>query len=237
MADAKGIGSPKKYQPYRCWDGADRERHYHSPNIDGPGDDEVLDPDMFADGYSLRKPPTRSNQLEQCRCCGAPLFQIRTDTGEIVRSRGQQPEYCSERCKLDVKNARRRAGRRQPTSGMVTDLNVIQIAGHGELAVSPTEWNRSIPRRMGRPQPDGLNDFDKLAVLGAVSKIRNRPRPKPLGNPADRVAKFRGFGTGGCVSPSLPDDWDQVTTWFRVVPRPARGSLKQTSDNVWSISL
>ncbi len=236
MADAKGIGSPKKYQPYRCWEGSDGERRYRSPDVDGHGDDE-LDPDMFADGYSIRKPPVRANQLERCRLCGTPLFQILADTGEVVRSRGQQPEYCSERCKLDVRNARRRAGRRKPTSGMVTDLSVIQIAGYGALGIPPAEWNSSIPRRLGRAQPDGLNEFDKLAVLGAVDRLRRRPRPMPKYRPGDRIAKFRGLGTGGCVPPSLPKDWGRVTTWFRVIPQPARGALRQSDDNVWAISL
>lgn len=95
--------------------------------------------------------------LEVCRLCGTKLELPRdSDDGFLARSRGRQPEYCSNRCQREVEYARDRAERKankQPTKRQLrelskrkSDVDMIRVAGVGVLGIEPSEWNRLQPR-------------------------------------------------------------------------------------------
>jgi hypothetical protein len=197
------------------------------------------------------------NQLEVCRVCGSELKLSRDAEGFAYRDTGNQPQYCSDRCKNDVHNARKRAKRRGSPSvyygwhgGSVPDgyarpdgpdLSTVSIAGIGELGIDPAAWNRVTPRRdadaYGRLYPNGRREGHALPALGAVEKMRRRPVPVDRTTRQDRIA--RRYGTGGTPKPpELAPDWDRVTSSYRYVPRSAvdEYSLDQLKAKVWRIS-
>ncbi|MBM4557988.1 hypothetical protein GS466_23675 [Rhodococcus hoagii] len=153
--DSKGTGNSKGLAPYRCWEHLDRGR-WERKNVDTWP--EGLDPSACA---VSQKAATNQNQLEVCRSCGNPL-EVPTDPDGVVhRNAGAQPEYCSERCRKDVKNARDRARRaeespRRKPPRRLPDLSTITVAGIGDMSIAPAEWNRLQPRRdpeMFKPVP------------------------------------------------------------------------------------
>jgi hypothetical protein len=60
------------------------------------------------------------NRLEVCRVCGGLLSGAREDDGYLIRKAGQQPEFCSARCKRDVENARARVKDKGTAADRVT---------------------------------------------------------------------------------------------------------------------
>ncbi|WP_124394638.1 hypothetical protein [Rhodococcus wratislaviensis] len=252
MDDARGIGSPKKYRPYQCWSHQDRHRQFR--NLP-PDEDDDIDDDMFAVGFVIESGFSRDNLLEVCRLCRKPLNLPEH------RGKGEQPAYCSDRCKQDVHNARRRAKRRanrpRPEPKMF-DLDGVYIAGVGKLDYSPEEWNRLQPRSdpslwgerprggwspAGGPlrRGDGREGYEaeaeeySLPVHRSIMLMRHNRIRGSVETAADRIA--RRYGTGGSpMPPELPHDWDRVTIWWRYPGRGINGALKQVDDNVWFIS-
>lgn len=172
---------------------------------------------------------SRPAQLEVCRLCGTKLDLPTDDEGNIDRDRGGQLQYCSDRCRRDVENARDRAGRRankSPTKRQrrealkrKSDIDIVRIAGLGEISLSPAEWNRLTPRRnepvrewtpWTRPRPNG-------PAVNAVCATRGkRPEspPRTLRESADVVARrWHAYGAGGRTAPTpriWVDGWDEV---------------------------
>lgn len=67
------------------------------------------------------------NRLEVCRVCGDPLPGDRDEDGSLIRKAGQQPEFCSVRCRRDVENARARV----KDKGTAADRVVRSWAAYG----------------------------------------------------------------------------------------------------------
>ncbi|MGG7103123.1 hypothetical protein [Rhodococcus sp. 24CO] len=144
--DAKGAGSSKGLEPYRCWDRDDRGRWNRKKTDAWP---EGMDPEAYT---VSQKQAANQNQLEVCRVCGEKLHLPTDADGRVHRDVGAQPEYCSQRCRDDVKNARARAGRaevspRRKPERRLPDLSMITVAGVGDMDTAPDEWNRMQPRR------------------------------------------------------------------------------------------
>jgi hypothetical protein len=135
--------------PHRTWTEHDRGRYSRSSTaIDDPfevfGFTERDGSKGKARGYQIES-GVNQNQLEVCRLCGKDL-----ELPEGEREKGNPPEFCSDRCKKDVKNARARAKRtvaRPPKIQRLPDLTTIHVAGVGDMRVDPSEWNRMQPRR------------------------------------------------------------------------------------------
>lgn len=165
LQDAEGTGSPDWCSPYRCWHHWDRGRFKRAS---GSGPDQMAHNDSHdyqrvrgrnlttlhvetGGGYRTENDTSRDNQLEVCRLCGAPLNLPRDKYGNVARGKGEQPEFCSKRCRMDVKNARARQKRaakspRRKGQRRLPDLSTVSIAGIGDLAISAEAWNRLQPR-------------------------------------------------------------------------------------------
>lgn len=228
LEDARGIGSPKKYQPYRCWSNDDRCRQHRirPEDLDDPDRIGAEAEAMFNLGFGIETGWTRDNMLEVCRVCGTPL--------EIpeVRNRGQQPEYCSSRCKLDVYNARRRAARRvgRPEPAEF-DLNGVYIRGVGKLGCTVAEWVKFSPEvREAIERGSQCRPREGRSLAD-----RHRGIPRSQRETADVLT--RRYGTGGPAPvPELPHDWDRVIVSWRYPGRTLSGSLKPMDANAWAIS-
>lgn len=271
--DAKGTGSPRGYEPYRCWQKSDRGRWVRtngtSPENARPNrpiDYERLRTDGTMSlvqlheetngGYSVGPSViANQNQLEVCRVCQKPLDLQTDDDGIVHRAVGNQPEYCSQRCRKLVKNARERAKRaeespRRKPPRQLPDLAKITVAGIGDMETSPSEWNRMQPRRpeLFRPVPAPLNavaprpysaereDY-KLHLHRSIVGLRRRPADRCTPSRPDAIA--RRWGTGGAPRPpELAAGWDRVVTRWRFVPRskPTEHALSRETECVWRIS-
>jgi hypothetical protein len=260
LKDAEGIGSPKWCKPYGCWHYNDRGRWTRS---NGAGPDKMTYADSHV-GHSVRGSDLMSlhvetdggwhvenvassdNQLEVCRLCGSPLALARDKAGHVIRVAGEQPQYCSESCRREVKNARARAGRRvarPPAFRPLPDLSRVDIAGIEELGIPPTKWNRLTPRTGG---PIAQARHAALPAVRFIEAIRRRPRlaadrwasisRRRRTDAADRIAHL--YGTGGTPKPpTLAMGWDRVTKHWRYVERkPEPGWLSNEAANVWRIS-
>lgn len=186
-------------------------------------------------GYHISRfdKASRPAQLEVCRLCGTKLNLPTDDEGNIDRDRGGQLQYCSDRCRRDVENARDRAGRRvnkSPTKGQrrealkrKSDIDIVRIAGLGEISLPPAEWNRLTPRRnepvrestpWTRPRPNG-------PAVNAVCATRGKRPESPPRTPresADVVARrWHAYGAGGRTTPTpriWVDGWDEVVVRY-----------------------
>ena len=93
------------------------------PEVD-PNDEpgprlDYLVPDWLRedlDGFHVDKRTTDPALVEVCRC-GAPLPLPRNEDGQVVRTTGGQPRYCSERCRKDASNYRARIQRDRQKGG------------------------------------------------------------------------------------------------------------------------
>lgn len=245
--DARGVGSASGYEPYRCWDKSDRGRYHRMRSGDDDPDEvegSLIDLHQETDGgYTISEAVSRPNQLEVCRLCGSELKLSRDGDGLPTRDRGRQPEYCSAACRREVKEARARAKRRKPPKPDTPSLDVVEVAGAGDLGISPEEWNRLNPRnnpevwrevcpkpaerlpylhrnaRSARPQQGSRVSVPapeyQMPAHRLVQERRRSSRPKPpSAGRADRIA--RRFGTGGTPrGPQLTPGWDAVTTAWR----------------------
>lgn len=252
--DAKS-STPDYLRPYGCWDHSDRGRWLKS---NGQGPDQTTWEDSHVEhdvrgrnllelhvetdgGYQIENSASRDNQLEVCRSCATPLDLPRDEYGKVIRSRGGQSDYCSDRCKLDVYNARRRAARKVATHRPSFDLSTISVAGNDNTALDPGEWNRRQPRSnpasfgevyskpalrpwFNPPKEPKTPALHRHTLHRSIWASRHRRKPGSsssaeryrgdrLGGP-DRVA--RRYGTGGSPTPpTLPADWDRVTVSWR----------------------
>lgn len=184
MRDAESTGA-KWMKPYGCWRHTDRGRWARAT---GAGADQTTWPDSHSEhqvrggdlrklheetggNYTIEGDGVRDNQLEVCRLCGTQLDFERDDEGKVIRKPGEQPEYCSKQCKLDVYAARRRAQRRidrPKPEPKPFDLAGVYVAGIGKLDVAVDEWNRL----QARSRPEAY----RLAFKPA-------PWPRPWFNP------------------------------------------------------
>lgn len=239
MHDAES-SSPKWMKPYGCWHHTDRGR-WSKANGAGPddcshgGDDaggrhRLRGRDLRTlhaetdGGYSIEGDGARNNQLEVCRVCRTPLDFERDEDGRVVRKRGEQPEYCSPRCKLDVFNARRREQRRikrpkpQPKP---FDLSGVSVAGLGRVAITAQEWNRMQPR--SRPNAF-MHAFD------------SPPKPRPWFNPPKaRSSKYEyRLPLHRLVAHLRHRPCLGADPWIRVGPRSQAGLPAERIARRWS---
>ncbi len=213
---------------------------YHAArNPDGSGELRVSDP----------------RQLEVCRLCGREINLPRDSDGFADRSVGAQSQYCSVDHRREVKNARERALRaaKKPTqAGPLPDLSSIDVAGIGDMAISPAKWNRLQPRRDPHgfmPIPGGHREGYKLPVHRFISNTRHRPcwaadkwirvgrRSNAMA--AERIARrYRAAGTGTPRGPELSPGWDRITSSWTFVSRSAAIGYRLSceNNNVWQIS-
>lgn len=180
--DAAGTGSSKGYEPYRCWENADRSRWKRnagaSSDIDSSEDDsELLDLHLSTDGGYIvpKRTGPRSNQLEVCRLCGTELKLPRDAEGYVDRDRGKQPEYCGSECRRAVKEARARAKRaaaKPAPAEAPFSLDGVYVAGVGKVDFEPEVWNRLQPRTNPRVFEPVVKKVDQLPWLHHNARSR-----------------------------------------------------------------
>jgi hypothetical protein len=242
--------------PYGSWHHTDRGRWSRGS---GAGPDEMTRAEdhvghkvrgrdlrtlhVETDGnYSIEGDGTRDNLLEVCRLCGKSLGLLSNSDGRVVRGKGDQPEYCSKRCKADVYNARRRAISRigKPRAGIEIRLRGEEPPSGGAPLRRP--WLYRGARSRGIPRGEILSTLRDGAAFGCVRGLS-----------PDSIARRWGgwqsyWPTTGIVKPgdvprvltakrnALPRDRDRVTQWWRYVHREIHGGVKQVDDKVWCIS-
>ena len=184
-------------------------------------------------GWNVGEAKT-DNRLEVCRVCSEPLPGGRAEDGSLIRKRGQQPAFCSARCKRDVENARARVKDKGTAADRVTRSWVAYGAGStrtGEAIrqrrlAGDTTLTHVAPIARGVTEAVFQQGWDKVSVAVAPQGYRWLAGGVLEYGPAPVRDEYIPAEVRLVQNPVTWERWEQVPVWEQGWDDPEKLSLE-----------